>query len=152
MGDPATAMRDPVFYRWHAMIDEIFQEHKATLPRYTALQLDFTGVRVTNVKVNVTGSARAAKKKLSTFWQKNDVDLSRGLDFTPRGSVFSRFKHLQHAPFSYRITIENVGAARVGTVRILLAPKADERGLDMLFIEQRHMFIEMDKFQANCEY
>lgn len=35
MGDSATAMRDPIFYRWHAYIDDLFQEYKATLPRYS---------------------------------------------------------------------------------------------------------------------
>lgn len=35
MGDSSTAMRDPVFYRWHSYIDDIFQEFKATIPRYT---------------------------------------------------------------------------------------------------------------------
>ena len=34
VGDPATAMRDPMFYRLHSFVDDIFQEHKATLPRY----------------------------------------------------------------------------------------------------------------------
>lgn len=34
MGDPATAMRDPIFYRWHAFVDDIFQEHKNLLNRY----------------------------------------------------------------------------------------------------------------------
>lgn len=32
MGDSSTAMRDPVFYRWHAYIDDLFQEHKQRLP------------------------------------------------------------------------------------------------------------------------
>lgn len=35
MGDTATAMRDPTFYRWHAFIDDIFQKFKGSLPRYT---------------------------------------------------------------------------------------------------------------------
>lgn len=34
IGDPATSMRDPVFYRLHSFVDDIFQEHKSTLPRY----------------------------------------------------------------------------------------------------------------------
>lgn len=34
MGDSATAMRDPIFYRWHAYIDDIFQEYKSTLQPY----------------------------------------------------------------------------------------------------------------------
>lgn len=32
-------MRDPVFYRWHAYIDFIFQSFKSTLPRYTVEQV-----------------------------------------------------------------------------------------------------------------
>lgn len=39
IGDSATAMRDPIFYRWHAFIDDIFQEFKATLPGYTGPQV-----------------------------------------------------------------------------------------------------------------
>lgn len=39
MGDVATAMRDPVFYRWHAQIDDMFQEFKATLPQYQVAQV-----------------------------------------------------------------------------------------------------------------
>lgn len=35
MGDPSTAMRDPIFYRWHAYTDDIFQEYKATIPSYS---------------------------------------------------------------------------------------------------------------------
>lgn len=35
VGVPETAMRDPVFYRLHALINEIFLEHKNLLPRYT---------------------------------------------------------------------------------------------------------------------
>jgi tyrosinase len=34
MGDSATAMRDPVFYRWHAYIDDIFNLYKIKLPPY----------------------------------------------------------------------------------------------------------------------
>lgn len=39
MGDSATAMRDPVFYRWHGFIDDVFQEYKSTLPAYTQPQV-----------------------------------------------------------------------------------------------------------------
>lgn len=39
MGDSATAMRDPIFYQWHAFIDDIFQEHKDLLPRYSIDQV-----------------------------------------------------------------------------------------------------------------
>lgn len=32
-------MRDPVFYRWHAFIDDVFQEHKQSLPEYSGPQV-----------------------------------------------------------------------------------------------------------------
>lgn len=34
MGDSATAMRDPIFYRWHAYVDDIFNLFKSKLPPY----------------------------------------------------------------------------------------------------------------------
>jgi hypothetical protein len=34
MGDTTTAMRDSVFYRWHAFINEVYERHKNTLPPY----------------------------------------------------------------------------------------------------------------------
>lgn len=42
MGEPATAMRDPIFYRFHAFVDDVFLEHKNTLPEYTLQQVHDT--------------------------------------------------------------------------------------------------------------
>lgn len=42
--------------------------------------------------------------------------------------------------------VENSGAQRVGTVRIFLAPKKDERGFSFRLREQRTFFIELDRF------
>ncbi|XP_049317717.1 phenoloxidase 2-like [Bactrocera dorsalis] len=144
MGDSATAMRDPVFYRWHAYIDDIFQEHKIRLPPYTLPELDYDGVTVTGIQVSPEGGQANV---LQTFWQQSDVDLSRGMDFVPRGNVFARFTHLQHTPFTYTINVNNdSGAQRFGTVRIFLGPKRDERRQGMLFKDQRLLMIELDKF------
>nr|CAH7714654.1 unnamed protein product [Callosobruchus chinensis] len=41
MGDSATAMRDPIFYRWHAYIDSMFQQLKGMLPRYDEKEVSF---------------------------------------------------------------------------------------------------------------
>ncbi|XP_061400199.1 phenoloxidase 2-like [Musca vetustissima] len=144
MGDSATAMRDPVFYRWHAYIDDIFQEHKTRLPAYTLPQLQYDGISISGLQVSSDGGQ---PNVLSTFWQQSDVDLSRGMDFVPRGNVFARFTHLQHTPFTYTINVNNdSGAQRFGTVRIFLAPKTDERGQPWLFRDQRLMMVELDKF------
>lgn len=150
MGDSTTAMRDPVFYRWHAYIDDIFQEHKNRLPVYTLPQLQYDGISVTGLQVASDGGR---PNILSTFWQQSDVDLSRGMDFLPRGNVFARFTHLQHTPFTYTINVNNQGGAqRFGTVRIFLGPKIDERGLPMAFREQRLFMIELDKFVTSCKF
>lgn len=113
-------------------------------------QLNFPGITVTGVKVQPQGGGAA--NKLTTFWQQSDVDLSRGMDFQPRGSVFVRFTHLNHQPFSYQITVDNKSnGARRGTCRIFIAPKFDERGNPWQFTEQRNMFIELDRFIVNCK-
>lgn len=84
---------------------------------------------------------------LNTFWTKSDVDLSRGLDFTPRGAVLARFTHLNHADFTYKIVVNNRNKGTLnGTVRIFIGPKEDERGLPFTFRQQKTFMIEMDKF------
>ena len=39
MAFPETAMRDPVFYRLHQLIDDIVQYYKSKLPEYTVEQV-----------------------------------------------------------------------------------------------------------------
>uniref|UniRef100_A0A182U329 Tyrosinase copper-binding domain-containing protein n=1 Tax=Anopheles melas TaxID=34690 RepID=A0A182U329_9DIPT len=144
MGDVTTAMRDPIFYRWHGMIDGIFRRHKELLTPYTAEQLGNPGVSVNSVGVQLSRPNTPANVLL-TYWQRSQVDLAAGLDFGPKGNVFASFTHLQHAPFSFRVEVNNEsGAVRKGTLRIWLAPKSDERGTALTFREQRRYFIEMD--------
>lgn len=40
----------------------------------------------------------------------------------------------------------------MGTCRIFLAPKFDERGQAMLFRDQRLLMTELDKFIVACEF
>ncbi|XP_055603339.1 phenoloxidase 8-like [Uranotaenia lowii] len=149
MGDVTTAMRDPVFYRLHGMIDDIFRKFLETLSPYTSAQLGYPGVKVDSVGLKVT-RANAPPNVLVTFWQKSSVDLAAGLDFGPKGNVFASFTHLQHAPFTYEIKVTNsTNAVKRGTVRIFIAPKRDDRGVMLAFREQRAYFIEMDKFRVN---
>jgi len=48
--------------------------------------------------------------------------------------------------------VENNGNQRVGTVRIFIAPRYDERGLPFLFREQRKLFVELDRFSVTRKY
>jgi Hemocyanin, ig-like domain. len=68
------------------------------------LQLGYSGITIRSVDIESPG---APNNELNTFWKKDDVDLSRGIDFTPRGNVFARFTHLQHTDFIYKIQVCN---------------------------------------------
>lgn len=60
---------------------------------------------------------------------------------------YFRFTHLNHTPFTYNITVNNSGGAQsMGTIRIFLAPRFDERNTEMLLRDQRHLMMEMDRF------
>ncbi|XP_055837715.1 phenoloxidase 2-like [Episyrphus balteatus] len=149
MGDNTTTMRDPAFYNLHSFVDDIFQTHKELLPPYTLPELSYRGIIITGIQVASKGGK---PNVLNTYWQQSDIDLSRGMDFVPRGNVLARFTHLQHDDFEYTINVNNdSGAQRFGTVRIFLGPKFDERGQQMLYRDQRLLMIELDKFIASLK-
>jgi hypothetical protein len=145
VGDNTTAMRDPVFYKLHAFVEQIFIRHKLKLPNYDDQFLRFDGITVQSAQVQVRGNAPA--NTLLTYWQQSDVDLGTGLDFGPQGNIFARFTHIQHAPFTYQIGVSNLtGANQRGTCRIFIGPTIDERGTALPFNEQRLLMIELDRF------
>lgn len=151
LGESATAIRDPVFYRWHAFIDKMFQVHKEKLSPYTDNEIGYPSINITSIEVKTDGETNPNVFK--TFWQQSDVDLSRGMDFLPRGNTYARFNHIQHTPFKYAIKVNNEKATQMrGTVRIFLAPRFDEQGKEFKFSEQRLLMIEMDRFEVNCNF
>lgn len=149
IGDSTTAMRDPVFYRVHAYIDDLFQRHKSKLTPYTPQQLTFQGITINSISVQ---QQQGQPNKLNTHWQQSDINLARGMDFLPRGDVFVRFTHLQHIPFTYTISVNNSGAQRLGMARIFMAPRNGYNRQPMNYNTQRLMMFELDKFPVQCEY
>ncbi|XP_050704837.1 phenoloxidase 1-like [Eriocheir sinensis] len=148
MSDSSTAMRDPVFYRWHKYIDDLFQEYKLTQPPYTMEQLSVQTVTVTGVEVE----SADRKNMLTTGWNTQDFEASRGLDFNSSRPVMVRLTHLDHWPFRYNIKVENEEkVAKEVTIRIFMAPKLNERGVDMNFMEQRLLWAEMDRFKQTLK-
>ncbi|KAH8348177.1 hypothetical protein KR084_005040 [Drosophila pseudotakahashii] len=150
MGDVTTAMRDPIFYRWHGFIDSVFNRFKARLDPYNAAQLNFDGISIDYIEAKI-GVGTATPNTLLTYWQKSSADLAAGLDFGPSadGNIFASFTHLQNAPFTYTFNVTNNGAKRTGTCRIFICPKVDERNQPLRLEEQRLMAIEMDKFTVD---
>lgn len=147
MSDTSTSLRDPIFYRWHRFVDNIFQDYKATLPTYTREQLDFPGVEVTEVKVEAK-----TPNVVHTFFKEKELELSHGIQFPTEHSVKVLYKHLDHEPFSYVITANNkTGGNKLATVRIFLGPKFDELGNVLEIDEQRRLCIELDKFRTTLK-
>nr|CCA94921.1 hemocyanin subunit g [Euphrynichus bacillifer] len=143
MSDTSTALRDPIFYRWHRFIDNIFQDYKATLPHYTKDDLSFDGIKVTDVVVKAKSD-----NVITTFMKEDELDLSHGINFGTNHKVKVRYQHLDHEPFSISITVNNTtGAAKECIVRIFLAPQYDELGNLLTIEEGRRLFIELDKFK-----
>ncbi|XP_054739573.1 phenoloxidase 2 [Anastrepha obliqua] len=150
MGDVTTAMRDPVFYRWHGYLDMLFNRFKEKLPDYSEPELGYDGVSVIRADVRIMSASKNIINSLVTYWEKSDVDLAAGLDFGPGGSIYALFTHLQHSPFEYMIEVNNeTGAVKRGTCRIFLCPITDERGTPLSLNEQRQLAIELDKFTVN---
>lgn len=87
-GESPTAVRDPAFYRWHAFIDDLFQIHKEKLRPYNEKEIGFEPVSISSIEVMSDGDVQP--NKFHTFWQQSDVDLSRGMDFFPRGNIYAR--------------------------------------------------------------
>ncbi|XP_039430147.1 phenoloxidase 8-like [Culex pipiens pallens] len=149
MGDTATAMRDPVFYRLHLFVDDLLEHYKRKLIPYSMQELGFPGITIRDVSVQIS-TGKAAVNRLLTYWQRSQVDLGVGLDFGPQGSVLATFTHLQHAPFVYRINVVNdMQKNRRGTIRIFLAPIYQGFGEPLTFDKQRRSVIELDKFTVN---
>lgn len=175
IGESATAIRDPAFYKWHAFIDQYFQIHKEKLRPYNEKEIGYDSISVSSIEVNTDGST--VPNVFNTFWQQSDIDLSRGMDFIPRGNIFARyfnvriiarinveiytsffvsdfrFTHLQHIPFAYTINVSNDKSTQMrGTMRIFMAPKFDEKGEEFKFNEMRLLMMEMDRFTVNCMF
>ena len=141
-----TATRDPSFFRLHKYIDNIFKEHKDTFKPYTKEDLEFHGVKVSNLKVS----------PLKTYFEDYKFDLEMAVDDTeqiedvPLMAVVSR---LNHEEFTYEFDLDNNGDEdHVSTIRVFLCPAHDFNGIYYSFDEGRWHCIEVDKFWKNCKY
>jgi len=138
MGNTATSLRDPVFYRWHQFIDDIFSQYKALLPPYTENDLSFPGVEIVTSEV-YTNSKRNV---LHTFIEQNEL-LLQGLDFSLNDTVRLRYNRLNHRPFEYKIEVRS--RKRVpAKVRIFLMPSETQH-------DPQPQAIEMDKFLVTLD-
>ena len=140
-----TATRDPAFFRLHKYMNNIFKEHKDSLPPYTHKELTYENVKIN--KLYVEG-------KLETYFEDFEFDLSNGLDGnenTPEVEVHAKVQRLNHLPFSYHIEAD-ANAEELAVIHIFLCPLYDSNHIKMNLDEQRWGCIEMDKFWHKSKF
>nr|XP_053647282.1 hemocyanin F chain-like [Cherax quadricarinatus] len=146
MGDSATAMRDPVFYRWHKFVDGIFQEYKMTQPPYTLEDVSIV-LRRLRIKppsttpkffyhIQVTNSGAAPKKVTVRIFiaPKHNV---RGLEmsFMEQRLLWSEMdKFTETLLENYKISVKFVWLP--SNVNIAGSERADE--LTQVEAQQEH--------------
>merc|ERR1712198_554389 len=136
-----TATRDPSFFRLHRYMDNIFKEHKDTLPPYTQEELTFQGIAIDNL---------AFDGRLETYFEDFEFDLTNAVDH-PKDSedvpIKSYVNRLNHRQFSYKIDVLNNNDHDVlSSIRVYLCPRYDNHMTNLTLDSRRWWCIEMDKF------
>lgn len=101
MGYTQTATRDPMFFQWHQMFDNLCMKVKDQLPPYTNAQLAFQGIKMQSIELLDANNKPFDKDQLITYWQQSDIDLSNGLDFQSHQAAYVRLTHLNYRTFTY---------------------------------------------------
>jgi len=134
MFNPATASRDPVFYRWHQVVDNIFfNEYKASLGPYKEDELNFPGVKIVESKMTSQGK----KNQLFTMIDKFSAQL-HGSVIAGDTSFTARWNQLNHQPFQYEIKVDSEKRVQA-KMRIFLIPKDTPD-------RKKPLVMEMDRF------
>lgn len=99
LSDTTTALRDPAFFRWHKMIDDLCVKLKNRLPPYEPKDLSFDKIKIKEFKL--FDSSNKSVDELITFWQETTVNLQNGLDFHVNAPSLVTFTHLNYQHFTY---------------------------------------------------
>nr|WMS58701.1 hemocyanin [Rimicaris kairei] len=136
-----TSTRDPSFFRLHKYIDNIFKEHKDSLPPYTKNDLEFSGISIDSLGID---------GELKTFFEGYEFDLRNAVD-SAEGvedvAVTANVHRLNHNDFSFVVDVNNNNGAPVeATFRIYMCPQYDSNGEELSYGNGHWQCIEMDKF------
>ncbi|XP_033099168.1 phenoloxidase subunit 1-like [Anneissia japonica] len=148
MGATETAVRDPVFFRWHKYIDNLFFMHKSMLDPYSTRDLGFNNITLKAINVQVNGNGQK-KNVLTTRMEYVNVDIYESMfqyENTSQALPISVYQ-VNHDEFHYIMEVKNTNSTNVkAAFRVFMAPSFDEHGDRFVLNEQRRLFIEMDKF------
>ncbi|XP_071956170.1 hemocyanin AA6 chain-like [Antedon mediterranea] len=145
MGATETAVRDPVFFRWHKYIDNLFVMHKNMLDPYSADDLGFKNIKLEEISVKVND---CDQNVLTTRMEYVNVDIYQSMyQGNPQQSLQVSVYRVNHDEFEYNMKVKNANSKNVkAAFRVFMAPSFDEHSDRFGLNEQRRLFIEMDKF------
>jgi len=130
-----TALRDPVFYRWHKYIDDFLKSYKRKLGSYSDADLDFRGVEVTNITI----SSSRRQNQLRTFVETASLPLDRNLRRRLTGGTSLTYERVNHDDYEINLRI-NSEISGGGIARVFLVPTSFVNG------EVYDVVVELDKF------
>src|SRR6266511_3160454 len=138
MASTRTAIRDPVFWRWHKQVDDLLESGGRRLGEEAfgadAWDRDFTDAEVT---LSGGGTFRTTAE-LQTEVKQRDL-IVQPPPGVPGAPLRFEINYLVHEPFCYFLRLENTGREDAAvTVRIFIAPEELQ--------DDRRAWIEMDKF------
>jgi tyrosinase len=161
MGTTATAIRDPIFFRWHREVDSVFQSYQDEQEPYgfadgPKVRIRSQDIRLFRVPAGAAVDERALADavaagssppagveqtdELRTEMRRRQVEL-RDADGNP---VTRTIEYLSHEDFLYALQVENLSGAPVDlAVRVFLAPETE--------VEDRTAWIELDRFTYALE-
>ena len=143
MGSSSAAMRDPIFYRWHAYVKSMFQIYKNTLIErapYTDIELSFPGVRVESCFVQPD---YGELDSFYTYREMASVRLDRLDNPSPGSSMSIQYMRMNHRPFHWNLLIHSDITERThAIVRIFMMPTMDGVG-SRATIHMDHFYIQL---------
>ena len=159
-----TSARDPVFYRWHKFIDDLFDEYRVGQNPHRLNDLEMklehnTSLNVKKVSImtmpddnrNVAKDflyTKMTKQKITVYWAEG----AKGPAHTEKTDV--DYQTLEHIPFHYHFTIELTRTLFDPSekldddytyklmFRVFMAPQTQVTDLN----QRRRHFIELDSF------
>jgi len=133
--------RDPIFYRWHAHIEDIAQQFRDTKPLYKESDfLLYDGVEVERVSTvlskNLAMTEDDVRNLLITHWEHKTIQHDELSSIS--------YNRLNHLDFKYEIEVKNRNKVKDKVfVRLWLGVLSDK---DDLSSYQPKYMIEMDQF------
>ena len=145
MNSTATAVRDPIFFRWHKRVDTYIEKFNNTLS--TELAVDVPPVKITAGDIVLTHSNSPPAnfgEHQGSNWVYSGFTSEDVLTELGPAQFEGEFGKLTHKPYTYHIRVARNDPSDVSnplhlTIRIFICPANAS--------EDRRRWIEMDKFR-----